>query len=93
MLSPSIRVVELSSDDAWMRDIGPTFLVDGRGGVRGVDWRFNAWGGLDGGLYAPWDRDERVAREGARDRRAPSATARRSCSRAARSTSTARAPC
>jgi agmatine deiminase len=62
-LSESIRVVELSSDDAWMRDIGPSFVLDGRGGRRGVDWRFNAWGGLDGGLYFPWDRDERVARK------------------------------
>jgi agmatine deiminase len=61
MLSPSIRVVELSSDDAWIRDTGPTFLLDGKGGRRGVDWRFNAWGGLEGGLYFPWDRDERVA--------------------------------
>ncbi len=62
-LPASIRVVELSSDDAWMRDIGPTFLVDDRGGRRGVDWHFNAWGGSDGGLYATWDRDERVARK------------------------------
>ena len=61
VLSPSIRVVELSSDDAWMRDIGPTFLLDGNRARRGVDWRFNAWGGLEGGLYFPWDRDERVA--------------------------------
>ncbi|MCW3017785.1 MAG: Agmatine deiminase [Solirubrobacterales bacterium] len=61
VLSPSIRVVELSSDDAWIRDTGPTFLLDGGGGRRGVDWRFNAWGGLEGGLYFPWDRDERVA--------------------------------
>jgi agmatine deiminase len=60
-LSPAIRVVEISSDDAWMRDIGPTFVIDERGTRRGVDWRFNAWGGLEGGLYAPWDRDERVA--------------------------------
>jgi agmatine deiminase len=63
LLSPAIRVVEMSSDDAWMRDIGPTFVVDRDGGRRGVDWRFNAWGGLDGGLYFPWDRDERVARK------------------------------
>jgi agmatine deiminase len=63
MLSPSIRVLELSSDDAWMRDIGPTFVVDAAGRMRGVDWRFNAWGGLDGGLYSTWDRDERVARK------------------------------
>ena len=60
---PAIRVVEMSTDDAWMRDIGPTFVVDGDGGRRGVDWHFNAWGGLDGGLYFPWDRDERVARK------------------------------
>jgi agmatine deiminase len=63
MLSSSIRVVEMSSDDAWMRDIGPSFLVHGDGGRRGVDWRFNAWGGLQGGLYFPWDRDELVARK------------------------------
>ena len=58
-----------------MRDIGPTFVLDERGGRRGVDWRFNAWGGLQGGLYFPWDRDERVAAQGARDRTAPIATA------------------
>jgi agmatine deiminase len=62
-LSPSIRVVELSTDDAWMRDTGPTFVVDGGGKSRGVDWHFNAWGGLNGGLYRRWDRDERVARK------------------------------
>src|SRR4051794_7481326 len=54
MLSPEVRVVEVSTDDAWMRDTGPTFLVDGKGGRRGVDWRFNAWGGTNGGLYFPW---------------------------------------
>ncbi len=69
LLSASIRVVEISTDDAWIRDIGPTFVVDGDGGRRGVDWHFNAWGGLQGGLYFPWDRDERVAAQGARDRR------------------------
>jgi agmatine deiminase len=63
LLSSSIRVVELSTDDAWIRDTGPTFLVDDNGVRRGVDWQFNAWGGLDGGLYLPWDRDDRVARK------------------------------
>ncbi len=61
MLSPTIRVVEISTDDAWIRDMGPTFLVNDCGGVRGVDWHFNAWGGLNGGLYFPWDHDERAA--------------------------------
>ncbi|MBB2910571.1 agmatine/peptidylarginine deiminase [Streptosporangium becharense] len=53
-LSAAVRVVELSFDDAWIRDTGPTFVVDGRGGRRDVDWIFNAWGGLEGGLYFPW---------------------------------------
>jgi agmatine deiminase len=61
VLSPSIRVVEIATDDAWMRDTGPSFVIDGGGDRRGVDWRFNAWGGLNGGLYFPWDRDDRVA--------------------------------
>jgi agmatine deiminase len=63
LLPAAVRVVELSTDDAWLRDSGPTFVVDGKGGVRGVDWRFNAWGGREGGLYFPWDRDERAARK------------------------------
>jgi agmatine deiminase len=76
MLSPSIRVVEISTDDAWMRDMGPTFVLGADGTRRGVDWRFNAWGGFEGGLYFPWDRDERVAAkvleiEGAERYRAP----------------------
>jgi agmatine deiminase len=61
LLPPEVRVVEVSTDDAWVRDTGPTFLVDGEGRRRGVDWRFNAWGGTEGGLYFPWDRDDRVA--------------------------------
>jgi agmatine deiminase len=61
MLPPAVRVVEISTDDAWMRDTGPSFVVDRNGGRRGVDWRFNAWGGTEGGLYFPWDRDDRVA--------------------------------
>jgi agmatine deiminase len=60
-LPTAVRVVEVSSNDAWMRDVGPTFVVNGRGGLRGVDWVFNAWGGLQGGIYAPWDLDDQVA--------------------------------
>jgi agmatine deiminase len=76
VLSSSIRIVEIATDDAWMRDTGPTFVTGPTGELRGVDWRFNAWGGLDGGLYFPWDRDDRVARkvleiEGADRYRAP----------------------
>ncbi|PVZ10352.1 MULTISPECIES: agmatine deiminase [unclassified Pseudomonas] len=59
--APNIRVVEISNDDAWVRDTGPTFVIDGKGQVRGVDWAFNAWGGFNGGLYSPWNRDEELA--------------------------------
>lgn len=62
-LPSAVRVVELSSNDAWIRDCGPTFVVDAKGRRRGVDWTFNAWGGLDGGLYFPWDRDDEVAQK------------------------------
>ena len=61
LLSAAVEVVEIAADDAWMRDIGPTFVTGEEGGVRGVDWHFNAWGGYDGGLYASWELDERVA--------------------------------
>ena len=74
-LPAAIDIVPLDSDDAWMRDVGPTF-VTAPGERRGVDWIFNAWGGLDGGIYAPWDADDAVAArvcefEGAAHYRAP----------------------
>lgn len=62
-LPPEVRVVELPCNDAWMRDVGPTFLVNEAGARRGVDWEFNAWGGLNGGFYSPWDDDDLVARK------------------------------
>ncbi len=62
-LDPRVRVVEISSNDAWIRDCGPTFVIDAKGRRRGVDWTFNAWGGLQGGLYFPWDRDDEVAQK------------------------------
>ena len=59
-LSPQIRVLEISYNDSWVRDCGPTFVTNGTT-LRGVDWRFNAWGGLMDGLYFPWDMDDKVA--------------------------------
>ncbi len=61
LLPATVRVVEMPHDDCWMRDVGPTFVVNPGGELRGVDWPFNAWGGLEGGLYFPWDRDDAVA--------------------------------
>jgi agmatine deiminase len=60
LLPREVRVVELSSNDAWVRDCGPTFVVNDKGDVRLVDWEFNAWGGLVDGLYFPWDKDQLI---------------------------------
>ena len=60
MLPAHVRVVEISNNDSWIRDCGPSFVVDDKGGVRLVHWDFNAWGGLYDGLYFPWDKDQMV---------------------------------
>lgn len=62
-LPENIRVVELAHKDAWARDAGPTFLVNDNGGLRGVDWGFNAYGGLEEGLHFPWNHCELAARK------------------------------
>lgn len=61
MLPESVRVVEVSTNDSWARDVGCSFLLGPGGALAGVDWPFNAWGGLKGGLYFPWDLDDQVA--------------------------------
>ena len=62
VLPPDVRVLEMTTDDAWARDTGPTFVVDAsRHERRGVDWVFNAWGGLEEGLFFPWASDDLVA--------------------------------
>ena len=62
MLNDDIRVLEVSNNDSWVRDCGATFVTNGCE-VRGVDWDFNAWGGLTDGLYVPWDLDDAVAQK------------------------------
>ena len=70
-LNPAVRLIEMSTNDAWMRDIGPTFVRRADGALRAVDWTFNAWGGLKGGLYHPWDADDAVAGKIAEIERVP----------------------
>lgn len=58
-LSREIDVVEAPLDDAWMRDIGPTFVRGTDGRVAAVDWVFNGWGARD---WARWDNDAHIGR-------------------------------
>ena len=53
-------MLEIETNDAWARDIGPTFVTNGRE-ARGISWRFNAWGGAVDGLYADWTADDAAA--------------------------------
>ncbi len=57
LLPLEVRVVEMSSNDAWARDIGCSFLLSKTGELAGVDWPFKSWGGL----YFPWDKDDAIA--------------------------------
>ena len=42
---PGVAILPLAISDSWLRDTGPSYVLDGRGGRAGVHWRFNAWGG------------------------------------------------
>lgn len=61
MLSAEIEIVEAPLDEFWMRDFGPTFVLDDeRPGVLGaVDWTFNGWGSPD---WAEWTKSAEIAR-------------------------------
>lgn len=61
MLGSSAELVEAPLDEFWMRDIGPSFVVDkDRPGVLGaVDWTFNGWGDH---AWAQWAHSAQIAR-------------------------------
>ena len=59
-LDASIELYEMPIDDAWVRDSGPTFVLDGSGALGAVDWVFNGWGAQ---AWARWENDELVARQ------------------------------
>lgn len=54
--APSVKIVELPIDDSWLRDSGPTYVLDGAGRRAAAVFTFNAWGGK----YHPFDQDARV---------------------------------
>jgi len=62
LVPPAVTVLEQPLDDAWVRDTGPTFTIDGEGEGDGrlgaVDWVFNGWGAQD---WARWDADRLLA--------------------------------
>lgn len=54
LLHESVTIVVTGLNDAWLRDSGPTFVLNEQGQLGGVDWTFNGWGQQD---WASWDKD------------------------------------
>lgn len=58
LCGPAVDVLPLPLSDSWLRDTGPTFVIDRTGRVAGIDWQFNAWGGN----YGEFSADAALAR-------------------------------
>jgi agmatine deiminase len=58
-LDERVDIVEGQLDDAWMRDMGPTFVTGPDGDAFGVDWIFNGWGAQ---AWATWGHDAEIGR-------------------------------
>jgi agmatine deiminase len=58
-LDDRVAIVEAKLDDAWMRDIGPTFVRAPEGTLLGIDWVFNGWGSQS---WAEWTNDAQIGR-------------------------------
>ena len=56
-LHPDVQLLVAALDDAWMRDIGPTFVEGNDGRLGAVDWVFNGWGAQS---WASWEHDSRI---------------------------------
>ncbi len=61
MLGEGIEILEAPVDEFWMRDAGPTFVLDAeRPGVLGaVDWVFNGWGDHS---WSEWHKSAQLGR-------------------------------
>ncbi|MFV0433441.1 MAG: agmatine/peptidylarginine deiminase [Leucobacter sp.] len=58
-LSSQIDRLSAPLNDAWMRDIGPSFVLGENGELGAVNFIFNGWGQQD---WAQWDHDQHIGR-------------------------------
>ncbi|QZY52705.1 agmatine deiminase family protein [Leucobacter tenebrionis] len=58
-LSAQIDRLTAPLNDAWMRDIGPSFVIGEDGRLGAVNFVFNGWGAQD---WAQWDHDQHIGR-------------------------------
>ena len=61
MLGSDVEIVECPLDEFWMRDAGPTFVIDDArpGALGAVDWIFNGWGAP---AWAEWQKSAKLGR-------------------------------
>jgi agmatine deiminase len=57
LVSGNVELWDIPTDDLWCRDSGPSFVVDGKGGLADTQFNFNGWGnkqvhGNDGKIAA-----------------------------------------
>lgn len=58
-LGEKINVVTISHDDSWMRDTGPTFVINRKTKqIGGIDWAFNGYS-----FKFPFENDKLLARK------------------------------
>lgn len=59
MLSADIELIPQEVDEFWMRDVGPTFVVNRQDStiLGAVDWVFNGWGDQP---WAQWQKSARI---------------------------------
>lgn len=50
-LSSEIELIEIPIDDAWIRDSGPSFVIE-KGSLKAVNWVFNGWGAQGWATFA-----------------------------------------
>lgn len=58
-LSGAVSRIQAPLNDAWMRDIGPSFVIGDDGTLGAVNYVFNGWGGQE---WAEWDKDQHIGR-------------------------------
>ncbi len=57
LVSRNVELWDIPTDDLWCRDSGPSFVVNGKGGLAVTQFNFNGWGnkqthGADGQIAA-----------------------------------------
>jgi agmatine deiminase len=57
LVGDNVTIYETPTNDAWVRDSGPTFLTHPDGRLGATHWRFNAWGN---GGFSKFDDEQHV---------------------------------